>query len=311
MTHDILGLHHITAIAGKPSVNYRFYKEVLSLRLIKKTVNFDDPGSYHLYYGNEDGTPGTVITFFPWEGAGKGTPGIGMATETCFSVPAQSLSFWADRLKTLGVVTGELEERFGNIHLPFSDPDGLSLSMVDASVLDERKGSRSGTVAAGFAIKGFNTVTLSLRKIDETAKLLTDIFGYRIASHEGNRYRFITDAINTSNSIDLLEVPDGKRGHVSTGSHHHVAFRVNNKATQMEFREKILEIGIHITEQIDRTYFNSIYFREPGGVLFEIATDTPGFTVDEELSLLGSSLKLPGQFEPSRAEIEENLPDLY
>jgi glyoxalase family protein len=310
MSNQILGLHHITAISDNAQGNHDFYTGVLGLRLVKKTVNFDDPGTYHFYYGNEEGNPGTILTFFPWEGIGKGYPGIGMTTEISYSVPPGSLEFWEERFKKLEVPVKEKVERFGETHLPFTDPDGLALTLVVPTLTDQRKGWETSDIHSENATKGFSQSTLTLRKIEKTAKVLTDIFGYRLFSQDANRYRFITDAISTANIIDLLEEPDGKPGHNTAGTNHHIAFRVKDESIQMALREQILENGLLPTPKINRDYFYSVYFREPGGVLFEIATDNPGFTVDEPLAELGSHLKLPGQFEPSRKIIEETLPKL-
>ncbi|WP_020600922.1 ring-cleaving dioxygenase [Spirosoma panaciterrae] len=310
MNDSILGLHHITAIANNAQRNYDFYTHVLGLRLVKKTVNFDDPSTYHFYYGNEGGTPGTILTFFPWEGIGSGRNGTGMATEIGYSVPADSLDNWLGRFKELGVGAGELAERFGEQYLPFTDPDGLAIALIVPKQLDKRKGWETEAIKEDMALRGFHTVTLTLQKIEATAKVLTDIFGYRLVAQEGNRYRFQTDAVPEAALVDLLEEPEGRVGRNAAGTNHHVAFRVANDAVQMEFREKILESGLQITPKIDRDYFFSLYFREPGGVLFEIATDNPGFTVDEPLDELGTHLKLPRQYEGSRAKIEKALPVL-
>lgn len=307
----ISGLHHITAIAGNAQRNFDFYTRSLGLRMVKRTVNFDDPGTYHFYYGNESGTPGTILTFFPWEGIGQGRTGTGMATEIGYSVPEGSLAFWKDRFTQLKVPFTEAAERFGETFLSFTDPDGLNLSLIVPSATDDRKGWETGEIKQDTATRGFHSTTLSLKRIDPTAKVLTDIFGYRLLAQEGNRYRFITDAVANAAIIDLLELPDGQSGYNAAGTNHHVAFRVPNDTIQMEYREKILSKGLQITPKIDRDYFFSLYFREPGGVLFEIATDNPGFTVDEPLAELGNSLKLPKQYEPARAKIEQALPPLH
>ncbi|WP_212005549.1 ring-cleaving dioxygenase [Chitinophaga sp. HK235] len=311
MKEQILGLHHITAIAGDAQRNYDFYTKVLGLRMVKKTVNFDDPGTYHFYYGDENGTPGTILTFFPWEGIGQGSNGTGMATEIAYAVPDGSLDFWKDRFTRFNVSFTEAQERFGETLLPFTDPDGLNLSLLVPQTADSRKGWETADVKQDVATKGFHSTTLSLKRIDPTAKILTDIFGYRLLSQEGNRYRFITDAVENAAVIDLLELPNGDRGHNAAGTNHHVAFRVANNEIQMKYREKVHAKGLQITPQIDRDYFFSLYFREPGGVLFEIATDNPGFTVDEPLAELGRNLKLPKQYEPMRTDIEKVLPPLH
>ncbi|HVI47320.1 MAG TPA: ring-cleaving dioxygenase [Chitinophaga sp.] len=310
MNQQILGLHHITAIAGNAQRNYDFYTKVLGLRMVKRTVNFDDPGTYHFYFGNETGTPGTILTFFPWEGIRQGRTGTGMATEITYAVPEGSLDSWQERFQQHQVPFNETAERFGETFLSFTDPDGLNLSLLVPKQPDNRTVWTTDDVKEAVATKGFHSTTLSLRQIEPTAKILTDIFGYRLQAQEGNRYRFITDAVETANVIDLLELPDQQRGENAGGTNHHVAFRVANDNIQMEFHEKIASKGLHITPKIDRDYFFSLYFREPGGVLFEIATDNPGFTVDEPLAQLGSNLKLPKQYESVRTEIEKELPSL-
>lgn len=310
MKNKIQGLHHITAIAGNAKQNHDFYTKILGQRLVKKTVNFDDPGTYHFYYGNEHGTPGTLLTFFPWEGIGKGTAGNGIATEITYSVPAGSLEFWEQRFKDNNVSFGEKGERFGETYLPFTDPDGLNLSFIVPKSHDAREAFTTPEITVNAAAKGFHSTTLSLDKIEPTAKILTDIFGYTLMAQEGYRYRFVTDAVENANYIDLQEIPGGKRGYNAAGTNHHVAFRVPDEETQMAFRELILEKNFGITPKIDRDYFYSLYFREPGGVLFEIATDNPGFTVDEPLTELGTHLKLPKQHEHLREQLEHILPKI-
>jgi glyoxalase family protein len=311
MEKGIQGLHHVTAIADNAQRNHDFYTRVLGLRMVKKTVNFDDPYTYHFYYGNEVGEPGTILTFFPWEGVGPGTDGAGMATEIAYHIDPKSMDFWVDRFKKLNISTGEKMERFGEICLPFNDPDGLRLSLLSSSLPDERKAWETNEIKSAEATKGFHSVTLTIRKMEKTAEVLTEILGYRLLSQEGNRYRFISPGTSTASIIDILEVPEAVSGRNSAGTNHHIAFRVANPETQLLFREKISKKGLHITSQIDREYFYSVYFREPGGVLFEIATDNPGFTVDEPLNELGTHLKLPKQYEPIRSKIEEVLPVLH
>jgi glyoxalase family protein len=310
MANPVLGIHHITAIAGSAQRNFDFYTNVLGLRLVKKTVNFDDPGTYHFYYGNETGEPGTILTFFPWTYVKRGINGIGMATEIGYSVPAGSFDFWTARFKEKRVVFNQPQERFGEQVVYFQDPDGLELFLVVPEQEDTRRPWTTEQVGADVAIRGFRSVTLQLLKVEPTAKILTDIFGYRLLKQTGNRYRFITDSIDNANIVDIIETPGGKRGVNAGGTNHHVAFRVKNEEIQMELREKIIEQGLDITPKIDRNYFFSLYFREPGGVLFEIATDNPGFAIDEPVSELGKALKLPPQYEPRRATIEKILPEL-
>ncbi len=310
MINRILGLHHITAIAGSAQANLDFYTKVLGLRLVKKTVNFDDPGTYHLYYGNEIGEPGTILTFFPWEGAISGRIGTGMATEIDYSVPEGTLEFWQDRFEKFNVKQESIAEKMGESYIPFVDPDGLKLNLVISKTADLRTPWVGGEVKTENAIKGFHSVSLQLKNIEPTARILTDIFGYREITVERNRSRFSTDAIQAANNVELIHDPNGRPGHVAAGTNHHVAFRVKDDDVLMEFREKVASRGLGITEKIDRNYFYSIYFREPGGVLFEIASDNPGFTIDEPLNELGTHLKLPAQYESSRSKIETVLPAL-
>jgi glyoxalase family protein len=309
MENRILGLHHITAIADNAKRNLDFYTQVLGVRLVKKTVNFDDPGTYHFYFGNEEGTPGTILTFFPWEGIGKGTNGSGLATHIGYSVPKGSLEFWKNRLAQFNV-TVEEGEIFGEKLISFNDPDGLQLQFIESSTPDDRKVWTTDDIKDENALKGFHNITLTLKKADPTIKVLTDIFGYALQKHEGERYRFATDAIETANLVDIIENDKILAGRNAAGTNHHVAFRVKDDNVLMEFREKVLSAGLNITPKIDRDYFYSLYFREPGGVLFEIATDNPGFTVDEPLNELGTNLKLPKQHEGLRERIEEALPKL-
>lgn len=309
MDNRILGLHHITAIADNAKRNLDFYTKVLGVRLVKKTVNFDDPGTYHFYFGNENGTPGTILTFFPWEGIGKGTNGSGMATHIGYSVPKGSLEFWKSRLQDFNVNVEE-GEVFGEKMISFTDPDGLQLQFIEPSGDDNRKVWTTDDIKEENALKGFHNVTLTLKKADPTIKVLTDILGYDLKKQEGERYRLATDAIDTANLVDIIENDTISAGRNAAGTNHHIAFRVKDDNVLMEYREKALSAGLSITPKINRDYFYSLYFREPGGVLFEIATDNPGFTVDEPLNELGTNLKLPVQYEGIREKIEGVLPKL-
>ena len=311
MDSKILGLHHITAIASDAQRNYDFYTKALGLRLVKKTVNFDDPGTYHFYFGDGVGTPGSILTFFPWTGVQRGRIGTGMPTEIGYAVPAGSLEFWNDRFSELKIKHGVMGERFGEQYLPFEDPDGLLLNLIVPTATDNRKPWTTNEVNENAATKGFYSIVLTVRKVEPTAKILTDIFGYELLSQEGNKYRFITDANPTANIVDIVEEPDGKPGHTAGGTNHHVAFRAKDDTVMMEFQEKVRSAGLGITEKIDRNYFYSLYFREPGGVLFEIASDNPGFAIDESVSELGTHLMLPPQYEGYRNKIEEVLPVLH
>lgn len=308
MENKILGLHHITAIAGDAKRNFNFYSNILGLRFIKKTVNFDDPGTYHFYFGDEVGSAGTILTFFPWgEGIQQGRKGSGMATEIGYSVPKGSLDFWQKRFEQYNVIYNKPAEKFREKYLTFLDPDGLKLELIESKTDDNRKAWETDEVKADVATKGFHNITLTLNDIKPTAAVLTEIFGYKLIDQDVNRYRYATDAVENAAIVDLVELADEKRGLNANGTVHHVAFRVKNDEILMHFREKIEAYGLSITPQIDRQYFHSLYFREPGGVLFEIATDNPGFTVDESLEELGKNLKLPAQYESQRAAIENHL----
>lgn len=309
MQDNILGLHHVTAISNNAKRNLDFYTNVMGLRLVKKTVNFDDPGTYHFYFGNEQGTPGTIITFFPWEGIGPGKNGAGMATHTGYAIPEGSLNFWKERLSRHHI-NAEEDEIFGEKLIYFNDPDGMQLQFVVPAHADDRQPWVTQEINPDVAIRGFHNVTLTLKSAEATIKVLTDILGYSLRQQDGNRYRFATDTINTANIVDIIEDPAAPVGHNAAGTNHHIAFRVENDDILMRFREKVLAAGLDITPKINRDYFFSLYFREPGGVLFELATDNPGFTVDEPLDKLGSLLKLPKRYESIRGKIEGTLPEL-
>jgi glyoxalase family protein len=310
MENKILGLHHITAIAGNAKQNLDFYTNVLGQRFVKKTVNFDDPGTYHFYFGDEIGTPGSILTFFPWEGIGKGHNGSGMITGIGYSVPSESLEFWADRFEQFNVKHEEIAEKFGEKYIHFEDPDGLKIDFIVPVKEDTRKAWETAQISKTIATKGFHNVTLTVKNVTPTAKILTDVLGYELLKQEGNMYRFITNAIDNASVVDIIEAPNLAPGINAAGTNHHVAFRVKDDNILMDYREKILSKGLNITNKIDRDYFFSLYFREPGGVLFELATDNPGFTKDEPLGELGTHLKLPKQYEAARKEIEKVLPKL-
>lgn len=310
MENKVLGIHHVTAIAGNAKRNYDFYTKILGLRFIKKTVNFDDPNTYHFYYGNETGAPGTILTFFPWEGIQTGRRGSRQVTEIGYSVPAGSLDFWQQRLEKHNVIYNKVAEKFGEQYLTFLDPDGLKFELTVAKNGDNRPAWTTAEIGAEQAIRGFHNVTITSNKIEKTAQVLTDILGFRLQETVVNRSRFVSDTVQEAGIVDLVEAPGEMAGHVAGGSVHHVAFRVKDEQTLMQYRDRIVAMGLHITEKIDRNYFYSLYFREPGGVLFEIATDNPGFTVDEPLNELGTHLMLPPQYESKRAQIEGVLPKL-
>jgi len=310
MENKILGLHHITAIAGDAQRNYDFYTKVLGLRMLKKTVNFDDPKTYHFYFGDGVGTPGSILTFFPWPGVKQGENGAGMATGIGYSVPEGSLEFWKERFEKFNVPHNGISKKFGEYFLAFRDPDGLNLELIVPENKDVRLPWETADVKAKVAIKGFHNVTLTLNNHKATSEILTDVFGYELVGTENNLFRFKTNAVENAAIVDILEDPKAGRGQNAGGTNHHVAFRVKDEETLMSFREKVLQKGLQITEKINRDYFFSLYFREPGGVLFEIATDNPGFATDETLEELGSSLQLPDRYKGTRAQIEKALPEL-
>jgi glyoxalase family protein len=311
MENQIKGIHHITAIAGNAKRNVNFYTNTLGLHLVKKTVNFDDPNTYHLYYGDTKGAPGTILTFFPWEGIAAGRRGARQATEIGYSIPQGSLDFWLKRMEDHNIIHNKVADKFGEQYLTVLDPDGLKLELTVAKNADSRQPWETNEIKAENAIKGFHNITITTNKMEPTARILTDVFGYKLLEQHVNRYRFITDTVENANIVDLVEVAGEIAGHVAGGSVHHVAFRVSDEKTLMEYRDKIAALGLHITDKIDRNYFYSLYFREPGGVLFEIATDNPGFDVDEPADQLGQNLMLPVQYESRRAEIEKTLPELF
>lgn len=310
MNHKIAGLHHITAIASSVQRSYDFYTKLLGLRLVKKTVNTDDPGAYHLYYGNKAGDPGTILSILPWENIGHGYDGTGMATGISFSVPPGSLGAWKKRLELYDARYGEAHDGFGEETLHCSDPDGLKFNLVISGREDSRQGWDGGEVPAGMAVKGLHSISLMATSTEKTAQILTGVLGYALADRKDKMSRFVTDAAADANTIDLIEMPDGPVGYVAGGTVHHVAFRANSDEALRYFRGKLLSQGLGITPKTDITYFSSFYFREPGGVLFELSSDKPGLTVDETVEDLGSHLKLPARFEHMRDKLEGILPPL-
>jgi len=309
MNAETTGIHHVTAIAGEPQRNVDFYVGLLGLRMVKKTVNFDDPETYHLYYGDGTGTPGSIMTFFPWAGAPQGRIGAGQLTVTSFSIPAASLGYWTERLVENSVRFEKPEERFGETVLRFSDPDGLRLELIAAGE-DGREGWTDGPAPAEHAVRGFHHVTLAVAEPSRTAELMTDTLGFRQAGGAEGRTRYVAGAGAPGNTVDVADATGFPRGTMGVGTVHHVAFRAPDDETQLELRERVGALGYNVTPVMDRNYFRSIYFREPGGVLFEIATDPPGFAVDEEPEHLGENLKLPPWLESRRDQLEEVLPPL-
>jgi glyoxalase family protein len=312
---SIPGIHHVTAIAGDPARNVHFYTKRLGLRLVKRTVNFDEPGTHHLYYGDAAGTPGTILTFFPGPGAPRGTRGRGQATAVAFSVPAGSLGWWRDHLRRHEVPHEAIVRRGEDEVLPFLDPDGLALELV------AHQGPGPGEPWAGpvpqeHGIRGFHSVTLMEADAARTVRVLEGAMGFtrREPAEDGageGRSRFATGAGGASAFVDILDRPQGPLGRMAAGIVHHVAWRVTDDAEQNTARTAVTVAGLRATPVIDRCYFRSVYFREPGGVLFELATDPPGFTIDEPLDSLGTRLCLPPWYEGKRTAIEASLPPLF
>ncbi len=310
MNTHVTGLHHITAISSDVKCNLQFYTQVLGLRFVKKSVNQDDTGTYHLYYGNYTGAPGTALTFFPWAGLPRGRPGRGQAYATAVSVPAAALPFWQERFTRLKVASFPIEERYGDQVLPFLDHDGMRLELVATAEKDPRVPAPAADIPAEHAIRGFHSTTLALNDAAPTAAVLTGLMGYRQVGEGSYRTRFTAGDGGPGTYVDLLTDPSIPRGLNGAGTVHHVAFRVPDDATQVAARQVLLKGALHVSPVIDRAYFKSIYYREPAGVLFEIATDQPGFAIDEPVESLGTKLSLPPHLEPYRAEIEASLPQL-
>lgn len=308
MSRVIPGFHHVTMIAGNAQKNMEFYVGLLGQRLVKQTVNFDDPGTYHFYYGDETGSPGSILTFFPIAGAPRGRKGTGQTTAVALTIPESSLSYWLDRLAAAGVHVRGLSTRFGERVAAFEDPDGLTLELVAVPGAEAAAGWAGGTVPAEHGIRGVHSVTMSVADQGPSAELLTGKMGFHPTGREGIRTRYATGDGGPGSLVDLLEQPGVPRGHVAVGSVHHIAWRTADDAEQEAWRSDLAEAGFHVTPMQDRQYFHSVYFREPGGVLFEIATDPPGFTFDESVGQLGSALRLPPWLEASRSRIEERLP---
>lgn len=304
------GVHHITAIASEPQTNLEFYVRVLGLRFVKRTVNFDDPSAYHFYFGDRTGRPGTAMTFFPWPGARRGSRGTGQVTATSFAIARASFDLWQARLKSHHVISELLPPRFGDAVLRLADPDGLLLELITADHLDDVDLAYVNEVPPELRPRGFHAPTVEVGRFDRTEELLTQVFGFTLLAQDGNRKRFSVDSSLTSAAIDLVENADGHFGLNSAGTVHHIAFRCADETEQQIWREKVEAFGLQVTPVIDRFYFHSIYFREPGGILFEIATEAPGFTVDEPVEHLGETLQLPAQYEPHRSEIERILPPI-
>jgi glyoxalase family protein len=305
MIKDIKGLHHITSMASDAQQNNRFFTDTLGLRRVKKTVNFDDPSVYHLYYGDENGTPGTVMTYFPFANMMLGRPGVGEVGETQFAVPKGALSFWKDRFTAQGVGGVETDTAFGANRLRFIGPDGDAFALVETAD-DKRAGWVGEGVSDDVAIRGFSGARFNLHDTAATAELL-GFMGYERTEAEGDVTRFVIPGGNGADTIDLVSLPKTPFARQGAGSVHHIAFAVDNREKQLEVRKALMDTGYQVTPVIDRDYFWAIYFRTPGGILFEIATNEPGFDRDEDTAHLGEALKLPSRYENFRDQIEANL----
>lgn len=317
-TNQMSGIHHVTAICSNPQKNIDFYTKLLGLRLVKLTINFDDPTTYHLYYGDEIGHPGTILTFFPWSDAPKGYRGTGQAITTSFLIPPDSIDFWKDRLKNNDICFEGPTKRFDDDNeeqvIKLYDPDGLELELIahpSAKENDERFW-KDGPISYENGIRGFYSVSLSEEGYERTSEILNEL-GYKMVKSEGNRFRFQQENSQPSTGAKILDVlclPDTTYGRIGIGTVHHIAFRTLSDENQISIRKNIIKIGLNPTPVMDRTYFHSVYFREPGGVLFEIATDPPGFTVDQKVQDLGKKLMLPTWLEPVRERLEKVLPKI-
>ena len=339
MTRDeshqsILGIHHITAIAGNPQKNIDFYSGFLGLRLVKLTVNFDDPQTYHFYYGDDIGRPGTILTFFPWQSMPRGFRGTGQVITTSFLIPENSIEYWVSRLKSQGVSYTGPTKRFEDDTeqvITLYDPDGMEIELVAHKDAETKKDHvwRKGPIPEEYATRGFYSATLSLEGYERTADVLTENMGFSKTKTEGSRFRFEIkdkekiidnfygnkqkrelDLLNSPSTVDLVCLPYTQRGSMGVGTVHHIAWRTPTDESQLDMRKIIINTGLDATPVIDRTYFHSVYFREPGGILFEIATDPPGFMIDQKEEELGQKLLLPEWLEPDRKYLEKVLPKI-
>jgi catechol 2,3-dioxygenase-like lactoylglutathione lyase family enzyme len=307
MTPQILGLHHVTAIVGDPQENIDFYAGLLGLRLVKTTVNFDDPHTYHLYFGDERGQPGTLITFFPWPTGRQGARGTGQVSAFAFAVPEGALGYWQGRLREAGVRFGGPDRRFGAPTLSFYDPAGLLVELVERPGAGAQSAFDGGPVPHEQAIRALAGVTLTVPQHEPTAALLTEALGFRQIGSEGSYKRYEIGEGASRALVDVVGRPDVPHGRFGVGTVHHVAWRVADDVAELAARDALIERGYEVTPVRDRSYFKSIYFVEPGGVIFELATDGPGFAVDEAPEELGTHLMLPPWLEGRRAEIEAAL----
>lgn len=306
--NKLKGIHHITAIAGDPQKNIDFYVNVLGLRFLKKTVNFDDPHTYHFYYGDENGNPGTILTFFPWTERGfKGKRGNGQIAAISFSIPSSSMDFWMEHLTKQKINFAGPVKRFNEQVLIFEDHDEFELEII-ASKEEKREGWDSRYIPKEHSIRGFWGASIWHQKTEITESFMSSLLGFNKVDKTENRTRLTLADGGTGTYVDLISLPKQQKGIMGVGAIHHIAFRTANDKDQLEVREKIISRKYDVTPVIDRNYFHSIYFKEPGNVLFEVATDPPGFFVDETQETLGKSLKLPEWYEPRRSEIESSLP---
>lgn len=306
-----MGLHHVTAIASGPRTNIGFYRDALGQRLVKRTVNFDEPSSHHLYYGDVIGSPGTIVTFFPLPGAPRGVPGTGEAGTVSYAIDPTSVGHWHRRLTAHGISAERMGKKGDSEVLRFRDPDGTRLELVAAEQRQPEPVTRA-SVGLEHAIRGLHSVTLTVADPEPTVALLVELLGYRVEASEQGLWRLSVAAHETElgSRIDVEAQSKVSRARPAVGSIHHIAFRVKDEYEQRVLRERLLQDGHDVTSVKDRLYFRSVYFREPGGVLFELATDGPGFTVDEDRESLGASLKLPPWLEGRREEIEDALPSI-
>lgn len=313
-TASVTGLHHVTAIAGDAQENLDFYAGVLGMRLVKRSVNQDVPDTYHLFYADAEGHAGTDLTFFPWPDLPPARRGIGLTSEVALAVPAGTLEFWAERLARYGITVGAPETRFGERVLPVTDPHGLRLALVETSDAREFTPWEEGPVTPARQIRGLHGARLEERELDPTTRFLTGALGFTSLGEENGWHRYALAGEGRSGgsgrTIDVREVPGAHRGAWGVGAVHHVAWRVPDDAAQLLVRDSVTEGGRRPTPVIDRFWFRSVYFTEPGGALFEVATDGPGFAVDESPDALGERLVLPPWLESQRGEIEQSLPAL-
>jgi glyoxalase family protein len=307
----IRSLHHVTATVSDAQQDFDFYTTRMGLRLVKKTVNFDNHNVYHFYYGNEHGTPGTIMTTFPYKGWGvpEGRKGAGQIGVTSFSVPARSLDFWKRRLREGGAIVRDAEPRFGEEAIAFADPSGLVLELVGTTG-DDRAPWVADAIGPDQAIRGLHSVTMLIRSPARTLELMTGLLGFAVLNEGPSRTRLAVNGDRPGRVIDIVHAPDAPAAVNGLGTVHHVAMAISDADEQLRMRAELVRLGYQVTEVRDRQYFRSIYFREPGGVLFELATVPPGFTIDETLPCLGQDLKLPPWEEPNRAEIATKLPPI-